>query len=167
MAMAQEVAKMGTCARRQVGALLVDSRNIILSTGLNGVPSGFDHCRDNPGHECPGATAKSGTNLDACSAIHAEMNCIISCPDILRAATCYSTTSPCVSCTKALLNTGVTRIVFVEEYPQPEAAELWTRHNFVERDRARMTVRVWRRTWERWDPASGRAEVVKHSDLLP
>ena len=53
-----------TCARRKVGAVLVDSNFQMLSGGYNGVPSGMTHCIDSP---CEGAHAKSGTNLDMCS----------------------------------------------------------------------------------------------------
>ena len=63
-----------TCARRKVGAVLVDSNFQMLSGGYNGVPSGMTHCIDSP---CEGAHAKSGTNLDMCSAIHAEQNAIL------------------------------------------------------------------------------------------
>lgn len=46
MEMAEVTAKRATCARRQVGAVIVDSRGYILSTGYNGLPAGFPHCID-------------------------------------------------------------------------------------------------------------------------
>ena len=76
-------------------------------------------------HACPGADSPSGTNLDACQAIHAEQNALLQCKDVYSIHTCYVTASPCVTCTKLLLNTGCQRIVFVEEYPQPAAKDLW------------------------------------------
>jgi dCMP deaminase len=76
-------------------------------------------------HACSGAASPSGTNLDACEAIHAEQNALLQCHDVFDIHTCYVTASPCVTCTKLLLNTGCQRIVFVEEYPQPEAGRLW------------------------------------------
>ena len=84
LSIAKTVAEMSTCFRRQVGCVLVDQHKVILATGFNGVPSKFEHCRDNPGHECPGANAPSGTNLDACQAILAEQNALLHCPDVRR-----------------------------------------------------------------------------------
>ena len=45
---ANTVSQRGTCARRKVGCVLVDSANHIVATGYNGVPSGFIHCLDQP-----------------------------------------------------------------------------------------------------------------------
>lgn len=75
---------------------------------------------------CDGAMSPSGTNLDACKAIHAEQNALIQCNNVWAIDTVYVTVSPCVTCTKMLLNTSCKRIVFSELYPQPAAEELWT-----------------------------------------
>jgi dCMP deaminase len=164
MNMARTVAGMSTCDRRQVGCVLVDSQRVILSTGVNGVPPNFAHCRDNPGHECPGIGLPSGTGLDQCEAIHSEINALISCPDISRVDTVYCTSSPCVACTKVLLRTSARRIVFIEEYPHPKAQEMWTRFHLTEKDRAGAVVRCWHRTWEMIDPATWHLEVVASSN---
>lgn len=76
-------------------------------------------------HACSGAKSPSGTNLDGCQAIHAEQNALLQCRDIYEIDTCYVTASPCMTCTKLLLNTSCQRIVFLEEYPHTEARELW------------------------------------------
>ena len=76
-------------------------------------------------HACAGAWSPSGTNLDACQAIHAEQNALLQCRDIYQIHTAYVTASPCVTCCKLLLNTSCERIVFVEEYPHSAARELW------------------------------------------
>ncbi len=126
---ALEVAAMGTCIRRQVGCVLVDSKRRILATGFNGVAPGAPHC--NEGHECPGAHAPSGTNLDVCYANHSEINALLQCHDVWAIDTLYCTTSPCTSCIKAVMCTSTKRIVFLEEYPQPSAKDLWLRHGGV------------------------------------
>ena len=159
---ALEVASMGTCARRQVGAVGVDERHFILSTGVNGVPPKFPHCHD--GVECPGAHSPSGTNLDACLATHAEMNMLIHCSDISRVHTVYCTCSPCISCVKALLCTNATRIVFIERYPHDVSEGLWTRNHLEERDRAGTLVRSWFRTWEQLQE-DGSVKVIGSSEL--
>ena len=117
-------AQRGTCARRKVGCLLVDKDHRTLSTGYNGAASGASHCIDAP---CAGAFKSSGTGLDLCEAIHAEANALLYCPDIRLIDTCYTTTSPCVSCVKLLLGTGCQRIVFIERYPHLAAEEWWLR----------------------------------------
>jgi dCMP deaminase len=129
--MSQLVATAGTCSRRQVGCILVDKKNRILATGFNGVPSFFPHCRTRPGEhpslavKCPGALARSGTDLDKCLASHAERNALTQCRNSDDIHTVYCTASPCISCVKDLMNTGAKRIVFLEEYPHPESKTLW------------------------------------------
>jgi dCMP deaminase len=95
----------------------------VLSTGYNGVAAGQIHCIDMP---CIGANSPSGTNLDACQAIHAEQNALLQCKDIYDIDTCFVTASPCMTCIKLLLNTACKRIVFFEEYPHTHAKVLWT-----------------------------------------
>ena len=83
--------------------------------------------RTNP-HACPGAGAPSGTDLDACEAIHAEANALLQCRNVWEIHTCYVTVSPCVSCVKLLLNPSTERIVFRAPYTHDEAArKLWGR----------------------------------------
>lgn len=127
---ASVVSSRGTCGRRRVGAILVDARQHIIATGYNGTPAGFPHCLYD--HECPGVRSLSGTHLDGCYAIHAEANALMQCSDVSKIDTCYSTASPCISCTKLLLNTGCRRICFLEEYPHPDAKELWLVKNPAE-----------------------------------
>jgi dCMP deaminase len=174
MKMAREVATRGTCARRQVGVVLVDENNYILATGHNGPASGWPHCRDNPGFECPGVGSPSGTNLDACVANHSEISALLRCNDTSRIHTVYTTTSPCISCTKALLCTGALRIVFDEEYPHPEAMRIWTKFPRTSKVRGLNSVHIQgektslveNRTWEHFNRGnSGRAIVVDSSEF--
>lgn len=111
-----------TCSRRKVGAVLVDSSNRTLSTGYNGNAPGVKHCIE---ESCPGAECASGEGLDLCEAIHAEVNAIGSCHDLQAVHRCYTTTSPCIHCVKALLATSCQEIVFAEEYPHTESKKLW------------------------------------------
>lgn len=129
--MAALVATRSTCLRRAVGAVLVNSRRHVLATGYNGVAAGRPHCNhhdmfDPVGypHACKGATAPSGQKLDKCEAIHAEQNALLQCRDVFDIDTCYVTVSPCIHCTKLLLNTSCRRIVTASIYDQ-RAAFLW------------------------------------------
>lgn len=112
--MAELVSMRGTCARRQVGCILVDKNNLVLATGYNGNPRGHKHCTDSP---CKGAKLKgTGLGLDVCEAIHAEQNALLQCKDVDKIKTAYITVSPCMTCVKLLLNTSCEEIVFMEEY---------------------------------------------------
>ena len=146
--MAELVARRGTCARRQVGCVLVDEWNHVMATGYNGVCRGAPHCSDkvevpNPNlrspptvehwesatvlvlkHPCPGATAQSGQALHLCQAIHAEENALIQCRSVNDIYSVYTTASPCVLCMRKLVGTGVKRIVFREEYPHYESQRM-------------------------------------------
>lgn len=147
MNIARECATMGTCYRRQVGCVLVDDRKNILSTGFNGPPHGWSHCRYEEYSRCPGAEAPSGTSLNHCYALHAEQNAILHCQDKMRVHTCYTTVSPCATiCIKELLQTACCRIVFLEEYSQPEAKKLWTRSSLL--IKGRIGPYAEHRTWE-------------------
>lgn len=132
MQLAVLTAGRSTCLRRHVGCVLLSARGHVLSTGYNGVAAGQKHCNEHDQfhetgypHACEGADAKSGTQLDLCQAIHAEQNALLQCRDIYAVDICYVTVSPCVTCTKLLLNTSCRRILFVDPYPQPEARRLW------------------------------------------
>lgn len=111
-----------TCARRRVGCVIFDAEGKELSSGYNGPPSGSLHCIDHP---CPGASRAPGQVLEHCEAVHAEINACLQLADSRRAWTVYCTASPCRECVKAILNTGARRIVFIEEYPHPEAKRRW------------------------------------------
>lgn len=122
---AETLAKRGTCARRKVGCVLADHRNFIIGTGYNGVASGLDHCINSP---CFGALLPpgSGTSLYACEAIHAEQNALLQCKDVQQIKTCYVTYSPCIQCTKLLLNTSCSRVIFLEPSSHNvESEALW------------------------------------------
>jgi len=124
MSMAILVSSRASCSRRKVGCILVNSRNHVLATGYNGPASGQPNCYVHP---CAGAGLPSGEGLHLCEAIHAEQNALLQCRDAWTISTAYVTASPCTTCLKLLLNTTCERIVFLEEYPHPEAKELWTR----------------------------------------
>jgi dCMP deaminase len=138
MDMARLVASRSTCVRRHVGCVLVNARNHVLATGYNGVHAGGEHCNEVEvarelgrlvfPNACAGAaTTKSGTNLDACEAVHAEQNAIVQCGDTLAIAKAYVTAFPCPGCTKLLLNTSCREIVYLEPYGDPAGLDLWVR----------------------------------------
>lgn len=124
MKLAVVTAERSTCVRRQVGCILLNERGHVIATGYNGVAAGLEHCIDNP---CPGARMKSGTGLDDCQAIHAEQNALLQCRNVYEIDVAYVTASPCVTCTKLLLNTSCKRVVYLEEYPHAQSSSIWTK----------------------------------------
>lgn len=125
MRMTLELARLGTCPRRQVACILLDKRHQVLATGYNGGAAGEPHCIDEP---CPGAGLPSGTGLDVCEAIHAEENALLQCADVWKIRRAYVKAFPCVGCIKKLLNTGCRVIVYHEDYPHGEAYKRWARN---------------------------------------
>lgn len=113
LAMLKLTASRSTCPRRQVGAIITDVKGVVLAMGYNGVPRGFPHCIDNP---CEGARDEPG-NSSRCLAVHAEQNALLQCSDLNRAYTMYVNCTPCFTCAKMISNTGIRRIVCLENYP--------------------------------------------------
>lgn len=118
MDIARLVARRSTCLRRQVGAVMVKEKNI-LATGYNGTPSGITHCADT-GCLREQLKVPSGERHELCRGLHAEQNAIIQAARHgvnISGSTLYCTNSPCIICTKMLINAGVRRVVYLDGYP--------------------------------------------------
>lgn len=124
MTVCLDIAKRSSCLSRQVGAVIVKDKRI-LATGYNGSPQGIEPCCDK-GY-CIRKESKSGENLDTCFAVHAEMNAILQCAKVgvsCEGATLYVTTFPCVNCMKAIINSGINTIIYLEDYEAPLSKKL-------------------------------------------
>jgi dCMP deaminase len=125
MEIARLVARRSTCLRRQVGAVLVKDKNI-LATGYNGTPSGITHCSE-VGCLRQKLNVPSGERHELCRGLHAEQNAIIQAAKHgvnIAEATLYCTNSPCIICSKMIINSGVQRIVYLEGYPDDLSLEM-------------------------------------------
>jgi dCMP deaminase len=104
--MASIWAQNSYCKRRQVGALLVKDK-MIISDGYNGTPSGFENnCEDQ-------------NNLTFPYVLHAEANAITKVAksnNSSEGATLYVTSSPCLECSKLIIQAGIKRVVFYDSY---------------------------------------------------
>lgn len=123
-----EIARLGTCYRRQVGAVFLNEAGHVVATGYNGTPPGANHCIDNP---CSGAKCPSGTGLELCEAIHAEQNGLLQLRNPFEVHTVYCTDSPCIHCVKMLMGTSVKRIVFARKYPHSTSEDLCKRRGIL------------------------------------
>lgn len=112
--MARVWARNSYCKRRQVGALLVKDR-MIISDGYNGTPSGFEN-------ECEDAGGQSKPYV-----LHAEANAITKVAksnNSSEGATLYITDSPCMDCAKLIIQAGITRVVYGDEYRMTDGIKL-------------------------------------------
>ena len=116
MRIAEVASSRSTCIKRKVGAVLVKD-NHILSTGYNGAPSRFSHCTP---ETCVRKSLSPGEKPELCRGVHAEINCIIQAAihgtAIEGNTSLYTTTFPCMSCLKLLINAKIKRLIYKEEY---------------------------------------------------
>lgn len=118
MKIAMLVSERSTCLRHHVGAIIVKDRRVI-TTGYNGAAAGVRDCLE-LGCLRNELGIKSGERHEICRAIHAEQNAIIQAAkhgENIEGATIYCTHSPCIICTKMMINSGIKKIVTYGDYP--------------------------------------------------
>lgn len=125
MKLAYVISERSTCIRngRQIGALIVNDMNHIVSSGYNGNPRSMKHCEE-IGCIRDILQIPSGTKMEICTAVHAEQNAIIQAGPAALDATIYSTILPCNTCAKMIVNAGLKRVVYCEDYPEHMGIEL-------------------------------------------
>jgi dCMP deaminase len=115
---AKEISTLSHCQRAKVGAVIVKDGNIV-SFGYNGTPSSMDNCCENG-------------DATISEVIHAEMNSILKAAKSgysVNGATLYLTLSPCKECAKLILQSGIERVLYLEEYRDVSGIEFL--HNFI------------------------------------
>lgn len=119
----REVALRSNCVKRRVAALIVKDRRII-SSGYNGTPRGVKNCSEGGCPRC-NSFGKSGADLGECYCSHAEENAITQSAYHgvnIKDATLYTTFSPCLMCTKMIINSGIKEVVYDAHYPMAGVA---------------------------------------------
>ncbi|WP_290099937.1 dCMP deaminase family protein [uncultured Muribaculum sp.] len=115
--MARIWAENSYCQRRKVGAILVNEQ-MIISDGYNGTPAGFENvCEDEAGITKP-------------YVLHAEANAITKVArsnNSSQGATLYVTASPCIECSKLIIQAGISRVVYQDEYRLTDGVDLLRR----------------------------------------
>ena len=118
MRMARVWAENSYCIRRQVGALIVKDK-MIISDGYNGTPSGFENvCEDD------------ATGLTKPYVLHAEANGITKLAKSSNSgdgSTLYVTASPCMECSKLIIQSGIKRVVYSDPYHNTDGIDLLRR----------------------------------------
>ena len=114
--MASVWARNSYCKRRQVGALIVKDR-MIISDGYNGTPAGFENVCEEDGVTKP-------------YVLHAEANAISKVAksgNSSEGSTLYVTASPCLECSKLIIQAGIKRVVYRDEYRLTDGIDLLKR----------------------------------------
>ena len=115
--MAQIWAENSYCERRKVGALVVKN-NMIIYDGYNGTPTGFENiCEDE-------------NNVSKPYVLHAEANAITKLARSSNSsdgATLYVTASPCIECAKLIIQSGIKRVIYTEQYRLTDGVDLLRR----------------------------------------
>ena len=151
MRMAEVLAQLSHAVRSKVGCLIVSEDGQIVSQGYNGMPHGMDNCCEDkiyryvPGKDCKChdscAKGKDGT-CEGCSlsersseyalvtkpeVLHAESNAISKCAkwnSSTNGATCYVTLSPCVECSKLMIQSGIKKVYYKDLYRNTQGIDL-------------------------------------------
>ena len=122
---ARAVSQRSTCMKKHWGAVIVKNDEVI-ATGYNGAPRGWVNCVENG--NCPRMNMPRGTNYDICTAVHAEINAMLSASrrDMLH-ATMYiygydvttgqlvSKPDSCTACKRTIINSGIDEIIFADK----------------------------------------------------
>ena len=115
--MARIWAENSYCERRKVGAIVVKDK-MIISDGYNGTPEGFEHvCEDS-------------NQITKPYVLHAEANAITKLArssNNSEGATLYVTASPCIECSKLIIQSGIKRVVYGEKYRLEDGINLLKR----------------------------------------
>lgn len=119
LTIAYTVATRSTCLHKQVGCVLVDQDNRIISTGYNGAPKGYQHCEV--------CLVEQHGDKGLCPAAHAEQNALLGAL-ANQVHKCYTTLEPCVHCARMLLNTSCVKVVYLNDTsPTNSGFYLWSK----------------------------------------
>lgn len=112
MVHAVEMAKLATCDRLQVGSVFTDAgMTRVLCAGYNGSYAGGPN----------GCVSKESGN---CGDVHAEVNALTKSREDLANSTCFVTTAPCRACAIVLVNRGIKRVVYLNDYRLTEGLDI-------------------------------------------
>ena len=123
---AQTVVERGTCLRRNFGAIIVKNDQII-STGYSGAPRGRRNCCDLGYCLREKMNIPRGERYELCRSVHAEANAITKVAKSANncdGSTLYITAAPCIECSKLIIQAGIRRVVYCDEYRSEEGLDL-------------------------------------------
>jgi dCMP deaminase len=151
MQVAYQFAKLSYANRRKVGCIIVKD-NQVISFGYNGMPHGFDNkCEEddikyyeNPdialeliedhGYDCENGCCTKKNAITKREVLHAESNAIMKVAKSTMScegATLYTTTCPCFDCAKLIIQAGISKVYYTEDYRDMGGVELLQRANII------------------------------------
>ena len=159
MRMAQCMGNLSYAYRNKVGCIIVSKEGQIISQGFNGTPKGYDNCCEDPHCSCEYVRGCAFTekpiaeqmSVEFCinpknsgyrcqyltlttkpEVLHAESNAISKCAkwhSSTDGATLYVTLSPCFECSKLIIQAGITRVCYLEEYRDKTGIDFLKKNN--------------------------------------
>ena len=154
MEIAKTISKLSYANRNKVGCVIVSSDGQLISQGFNGTPSGYDNCCEEVMCECkwvhgccinaePIEKMKSIEYCKDCKfcklttkkeVLHAESNAISKCAkwySSTQGATLYVTLSPCFECAKMIIQAGIKRVCYCDEYRDTTGIDFLRKNNII------------------------------------
>ncbi|QQG44324.1 MAG: cytidine/deoxycytidylate deaminase family protein [Candidatus Roizmanbacteria bacterium] len=129
--LAQVVKSRSNCLRMSVGVVIAKDKRII-ATGYNGTPAGVTNCYDGGCQRCldrENNILKEGERKDLCICMHAEQNALLQSALYgvsTKGAVLYSTVAPCLQCAKAIINCGISSVVYSDSHTDDFGHKLLT-----------------------------------------
>ena len=126
MKMAIVLSELSHAIRNKVGCIIVSTDGQIISQGYNGTPSGFDNCCEYKNELGELVTKKE--------VLHAESNAISKCAKQTTStlgATMYITLSPCFECSKLIIQSGIKRVCYLQNYRNEDGINLLKKANII------------------------------------
>lgn len=114
MLMAMIVSQRSKDPSTQVGAIIVNTENVVVGTGYNGFPRGMDS------NKFPWERSGEKADVKYSYICHAEENAIHNSSGSLKACRMYCTLFPCNECAKAIIQNGIKEIVYLQDRPNDE-----------------------------------------------
>lgn len=166
MKMAQAIGQLSYANRNKVGCIIVSKNGQVISQGFNGTPTGYNNCCEEPHCSCKYihgckiqakpisevldveycAHVNHGKFCDCLTlttkheVLHAESNAIAKCAKWISStegATLYVTLSPCFDCSKIIIQAGIKRVCYCEEYRDATGID-FLRNNGIQVDQIKI-----------------------------
>ena len=145
MKIAEQIAQLSYAEKLKVGCILVKDQNIV-ATGYNGMPKGFDNQCENteileaklkevsmtPGSHVIGLSDVTSKLKTKPEVLHAESNAIAKCSrSTVSSLGCemYVTHAPCINCAKLIVQSGISKVFYLNDYKRIDGLELLIRAN--------------------------------------
>lgn len=133
MQTAYQFAKLSYAQRRKVGCVIVKN-NQVISFGYNGTPHGFDNACEiiKKYEDCNCIECTCSKSITKREVLHAESNAIMKVAKSTmncNGAELYTTTCPCFDCAKLIIQAGISKVYYTEDYRDMSGIELLKKAN--------------------------------------